>query len=263
MKFVTTSKARAKIKDSLKEEVKILASDGKEILERKLKALKVEYNSELVNQLLLAFNEKSATEFYYKIAKGTIESKDIKKALEPEVETKQNLVKIVDKKTFEKELTREKGSNSDTLVIGERLTNIDYTFAKCCNPIQGDEVFGFVTINEGIKIHRTTCPNAVELMSNYGYRIIKATWDGQKEQSFLANLKINGTDRMGIASQITKIISNDHKVNIRSITLDTKDGIFEGQMQLHVHNTDQLEKMIKKLSAVNGVNKVYRNDTIL
>ncbi|MFN8436448.1 MAG: bifunctional (p)ppGpp synthetase/guanosine-3',5'-bis(diphosphate) 3'-pyrophosphohydrolase [Cytophagales bacterium] len=263
LKFVTTSKARAKIKDSLKEEVKILASDGKEILERKLKALKVEYNSELVNQLLLAFNEKSATEFYYKIAKGTIESKDIKKALEPEVETKQNLVKIVDKKTFEKELTREKGSNSDTLVIGERLTNIDYTFAKCCNPIQGDEVFGFVTINEGIKIHRTTCPNAVELMSNYGYRIIKATWDGQKEQSFLANLKINGTDRMGIASQITKIISNDHKVNIRSITLDTKDGIFEGQMQLHVHNTDQLEKMIKKLSAVNGVNKVYRNDTIL
>jgi GTP diphosphokinase / guanosine-3',5'-bis(diphosphate) 3'-diphosphatase len=262
LKFVTTSKAKTKIKDSLKDEVKRYAADGKEILERKLKGLKVEYNSELVNQLLLAFNEKSATELYYKIAKGVIEQKDIKRVLEPKEETEIK-PQIVDKKTFERELVKEKGTGADTLVIGDKLTNIDYHFAKCCNPISGDEVFGFVTVNEGIKIHRTTCPNAVELMSNYGYRIIKAKWDNLQEQSFVAGLKINGTDRVGIANQITKIISNDHKVNIRSINLESKDGIFEGNLMLQVHNTEQLEKMVKKINSVAGVNKVYRNDNLV
>lgn len=263
LKFVSTSKARTKIKDSLKDEVKLYAADGKEILERKLKGLKIEYNSELVNQLLIAFNEKSATEFYYKIAKGAIDSKDIKNALVPHEDNSEVKTHIVDKKTFEKELVKEKGTGADTLVIGDQLTNIEYNFAKCCNPIPGDEVFGFITVNEGIKIHRTTCPNAIELMSNYGYRIIKAKWNNQKDHAFLAGLKITGTDRVGVASQITKIISNDLKVNIRTLSLDTKDGIFEGNILMHVQSTEQLDKMVKKIGAIDGVINVFRNDNLL
>ncbi len=263
MKFVSTSKAKTKIKDSLKDEVKLYAADGKEILERKLKGFKIEYNSELVNQLLIAFNEKSATEFYYKIAKGQIETKDIKKALFPHEDASETKIQILDKKTFEKELSKEKGTATDTLVIGDHLTNIEYNFAKCCNPIPGDEIFGFITVNEGIKIHRTTCPNAIELMSNYGYRIIKAKWNNQKEQAFLAGLRITGTDRVGVASQITKIISNDLKVNIRTLSLDTKDGIFEGNILMHVQSTEQLDKMVKKIGAVDGVINVFRNDNLL
>lgn len=263
LKFVSTSKARTKIKDSLKDEVKLYAADGKEILERKLKGMKIEYTSELVNQLLIAFNEKSATEFYYKIAKGAIDAKDIKNALVPHEDASEIKTHIVDKKTFEKELVKEKGTGADTLVIGDQLTNIEYNFAKCCNPIPGDEVFGFITVNEGIKIHRTTCPNAIELMSNYGYRIIKAKWNNQKDHAFLAGLKITGTDRVGVASQITKIISNDLKVNIRTLSLDTKDGIFEGNILMHVQSTEQLDKMVKKIGAIDGVINVFRNDNLL
>jgi GTP pyrophosphokinase len=147
------------------------------------------------------------------------------------------------------------------LLIGEDMDIIDYTFAKCCNPIPGDDVFGFVTVNEGIKVHRTGCPNAIELMSRHGHRVIKAKWTSQKKVAFLAGVKLIGTDRIGIINDVTTIISNELKVNMRSISIDTDSGIFEGRIMLYVNDTIHLELLINKLRKVNGIVKVIRFDT--
>jgi GTP pyrophosphokinase len=160
-----------------------------------------------------------------------------------------------------KEIKKIRGVESDMLLIGEDMDKIDYILAKCCNPIPGDDVFGFVTVNEGIKIHRTSCPNAVELMSNYGYRIIKAKWTSQTELAFLAGLRITGTDRVGLVNDVTRIISNELKVNMRSITIDTNDGIFEGNIMLFVHDTTHLETLMRKLYKVDGIVNVTRFDS--
>jgi GTP diphosphokinase / guanosine-3',5'-bis(diphosphate) 3'-diphosphatase len=141
------------------------------------------------------------------------------------------------------------------------MDKIDYKLAKCCNPIPGDDVFGFVTVNEGIKIHRTNCPNAIELMSHYGYRVVKAKWTSQKELAFLAGLRIVGVDRVGIINDITKVISNELKVNIRSITIDTTDGMFEGNLMLFVHDTKHLDKLIAKLAKVSDIINISRIDS--
>jgi guanosine-3',5'-bis(diphosphate) 3'-pyrophosphohydrolase len=263
LQFVKTSKARSKIKESLKEEVKKIAAEGKEILERKLKNLKINLDTELINQLILHFNEKSSTDLYYKIAKGIIDFKDIKSFLLPNKESEEEKLKIVDRKTFENELTRIKGVKSDTLLIGEDLGKIHYTLAKCCSPIPGDDVFGFITINEGVKIHRTTCPNAVELMSNFGYRIIKAKWSNTSHSPFLAGLHITGADKVGMVSKITKVISIENKINIRTIKVDTKDGMFDGDITLYVHDLEQLNKVSKKLQTIPGILSVNRFDVSL
>ena len=137
---------------------------------------------------------------------------------------------------------------------------VDYNLAKCCNPIAGDDVFGFVTINEGIKIHRTSCPNALELLSNHGNRVIKARWTSQKEIAFLAGLQIVGTDRVGMINDLTKVISNELKVNMRSITIDSDEGIFEGTIKLYVNNTEHLDHLIQNIQLIEGVIKVSRFD---
>ncbi len=257
LKFVVTSKARAKIKDSLKEEKKKVAEDGKEIIQRKLDHLKIELNNEIIQQLITFFNVKSSLDLYYNVAKGLVETADIRRfkefleqkkpeKKEPEVKPQTHVkpVQTIDK---------------DTLLIGDDLVKIDYSFAKCCNPIPGDDVFGFVTVSEGIKIHRTNCPNAVELISNFGYRVIKAKWTSQKELAFLTSLNIIGTDRMGIINDITKVISNELKVNIRSITIDSNDGMFEGSLMLFVNDTHQLDILIAKLTAIPDIVSVTRN----
>ena len=153
-----------------------------------------------------------------------------------------------------------KGSENDILLIGEDLQKIDYTLAACCNPIPGDDVFGFVTVSEGIKIHRTNCPNAAQLMSNYGYRIVKAKWNKQQELTFLTGLRIVGIDDVGLINNITKVISNDFKVNMRSITVDTNEGIFDGSIMIFVNDTEHLENLIKNLLQVKGVTGVTRFD---
>ena len=136
---------------------------------------------------------------------------------------------------------------------------VDYKFAKCCNPIPGDDVFGFVTVNDGIKIHRTTCPNAAELLSNYGYRVVKAKWTSSQDNSFLAGLHIIGTDRIGLINDISSIISGELKVNMRSITINTEGGIFEGEIQLYVSDTHHVDQLIEKLEQVQGVVSVTRD----
>lgn len=260
---VVTSRAKAKIKDALREDKKSAILDGKEIVQRKLKAMKMEFNSERVEQLRAYYELKTANEFYYRVGKGIIDPTTIKafKDFKENQKGKSKVgEKVKDESTFTKELKGIKGAEHDQLLIGEDMDVVDYILAKCCNPIPGDDVFGFVTINEGIKIHRTSCPNALELLSNHGNRVIKARWTSQKEIAFLAGLRILGTDRVGLINDVTKVISNELKVNMRSITVDSDAGIFEGTIKLYVHSTEHLDHLIKNLQQVDGIIKISRFD---
>ena len=261
LSFVVTAKAKAKIKSALKEEKRKIAEDGKEILERKLKSIKVTYNSENIHKLSYYFKLASTQDLFYNVAKGLIDMKDLKEyqASEKVIESKpperidtdqvHNLVKGI------------KAKDSDMLLIGEDMQKIDYKLANCCNPIPGDDVFGFVTVSDGIKIHRTNCPNAAKLMANYGYRIVKARWTNQQELAFLTGLRITGIDDVGLINQLTTVISHDFKVNMRSITVDSDNGIFEGSIMVYVNDTEHLDNLIKRLKTVKGVTGVNRFDS--
>ncbi|MDX2195628.1 MAG: RelA/SpoT family protein [Cytophagales bacterium] len=268
LNFVTTSKAKSKIKDALKDGLKSIADDGKEILLRKLKNEKIELTDEGVKKLLQIFNEKNIQDLYIKIAKGNVDYSKIKQLHEkPKFDHRsateipfEDKPEINSKKDFEREISKIRGIKADMLLIGEDMEKIEYTLAKCCNPIPGDDVFGFVTVSEGIKIHRTNCKNAIELMSNYGYRIIKAKWTSQRDIAFLAGVKIEGSDRMGIINDISKIISNDLKVNMRSVSIESDDGFFEGKISMYVNSTEHLEELMEKIKKIKGVLKVSRFD---
>ncbi len=260
LNFVVTAKAKSKIKSSLKEEKRKIAENGKEILERKLKSLKVTYNSDNLYKLSYFFKLPSTLDLFYNVAQGKIDVKQLKEfvASEKIVENKPEKIEFVPNEQFNKKV---KGDDSDTLLIGEDLQKLDYKLSACCNPIPGDDVFGFVTVGDGIKIHRTNCPNAAKLMANYGYRIVKAKWNSQKELAFLTGLHITGIDDVGLINKITTVISSDFKVNMRSITVDTEDGIFEGSIMVYVNNTKHLDNLILKLKEVVGVSSVTRFDS--
>jgi len=262
LNIVVTAKAKSKIKSSLKEEKRKIAENGKETLERKLKSLKITYNTDNLNKLTYFFKLQSTQDLFIGVATGKIELKDLKEYLtsEKEVENRGNDYKTTDNQHIEALLSKVKGPASDILLIGEDLQKIDYTLAVCCNPIPGDDVFGFVTVNEGIKIHRTNCPNAAQLMANYGYRVVKAKWNRQQELTFLTGLHIVGIDDVGLINNITKVISNDFKVNMRSITVDTNDGIFDGSIKVFVNDKEHLDQLISNLLEVKGVTGVTRFD---
>ena len=263
LRFVVTSKAISKIKDSLRDQKKVVASEGKEIVERTLRLLRIQLSDDVMGELRAYFDCKSSLDFFFMVGQGSIDPGEIRKFREEKKKRDTMPAPVIhDAKSFEKEIRKVRGVEAaDQLLIGENMDKIDYTLAQCCNPIPGDDVFGFVTVNEGIKIHRTTCPNAVELMSNYGYRIIKVKWTSQKELAFLAGLRITGTDRIGLVQDLTRIISNDLRVNMRSISIDTDDTIFEGKIMLFVNSTEHLEQLIRKLSKVDGVVRVDRFDS--
>ncbi|MDF9797610.1 guanosine-3',5'-bis(diphosphate) 3'-pyrophosphohydrolase [Catalinimonas alkaloidigena] len=262
LRFAVSSKAKSKIKEILKEEKKSAASEGKEIVKRKLKQMKVELNSEILEKLTSYFKVKTPLDLYYQVGEGLIPATSIKKFKdeldEQSVSTKG---RISDAKSFSRTVSKLKGESQDLLLIGDDMDILDYKLAKCCNPIPGDDVFGFVTVNEGIKIHRTNCPNAPELMANYGYRIVQAKWMPRKELAYLSGLKVIGTDRLGLINDITKVISAELKVNMRSLSIDTEGGIFEGNIMLYVHDKSHLDTLIKKLEKVSGVVKVTRFDS--
>ncbi|MCH8317223.1 MAG: bifunctional (p)ppGpp synthetase/guanosine-3',5'-bis(diphosphate) 3'-pyrophosphohydrolase, partial [Bacteroidetes bacterium] len=261
LQFITTSKARTKIKADLKKDKKDIASLGKEIVKRKLKQVGKQLSDQTTNLLLEHFNLENSVDFFYRVAKGTIDPKTIKKIVEfKDKRADKSSRQPMDGKSFEQQVKKIRGVSSDMLMIGDSLEKIDYTLSKCCNPIRGDDVFGFITVSEGIKIHRASCPNAIKLMSNFGYRIVKAKWTSQQELAFLAGLKIKGTDRVGLIKDVTDVISNELKVNMRSITVDSDDGIFNGTIMLFVYDTKHLDKLIKKLKKVNSVFDVSRFD---
>jgi len=261
LNFVVTAKAKAKIKSSLKEEKRRVAEEGKEILERKLKSLKITYNTENINKIAFHFKYQNTLDLFYNVAIGNIDLKDLKdfQAADkmPEVRSPER----IEATQLEGIINKVKAKDSDTLLIGEEMQKIDYKLSACCNPIPGDDVFGFITINDGIKIHRTNCPNATKLMANYGYRVVKAKWTSQKELAFLTGLRITGIDEVGLINKLTTVISNDFKVNMRSITVDSNEGIFEGSIMVYVNDTQHLENLIKRLRQIKGVTAVTRFDS--
>ena len=263
LKFVVSARAKQKIKASLNEERKLIASDGKEILDRKFKQYNLKFNAENITFLEKYFATNSATELYYRIAKGKIELSKLR-----EIDSVNGLFqypkkeKVSKKKVIDQADIKSHGidTKKDVLLIGDDFKGIDYQISKCCNPIPGDKVFGFITIGQGIKIHRSNCPNAVHLMSKYAYRCIKATWKSKHEVERIAAIKIIGIDRMGLVNKLTEIISKENKVNMKSISFDTVDGVFEGHIRVLVLDTEHLELLTRKFEEIEGVQRVVRWD---
>lgn len=257
LRFVVTARAKQKIKSSLNEERKIIAGDGREILERKFKQMNIQYNSENLSVLEKFFKAPSGTDLYIRIAKGKVDLKKVRS-----LENKNGLLQLpkpeVKKARKEKDVYKKVDKKKDEIVIGEDFKDIQYTMAGCCSPIPGDAVFGFITINEGIKIHRYNCPNAEHLMSKMAYRCIKARWKSTELRENVAVLAVHGIDRMGIVNKLTEIVSNQHNVNMKSISFETEDGIFEGQLKVLVYDTEHLEQLMGKLEQVEGVQRVIR-----
>lgn len=259
LSYVVTAKAKSKIKTALKEEKKKFGEDGKEILMRKFRHLKIDFNHDNINELLAYYKIPTSLELYYRIAKGVIDITDLKEFVDDKGVIKAKAPQRIETKSLEQMVQNIRGS-SDMLVIGESLDKIDYKLSPCCSPIPGDDVFGFITINEGIKIHRTNCPNAIQLMSNYAYRIVKAKWTNQHQIAFLAGVRMTGIDEVGVVNKISKVISSELKVNMRSISIESNDGIFEGTIMLFVHDTHHLDKLIQKLKEIHGILTVSRID---
>lgn len=256
LKFVVTAKAKARIKDALKEEKRNIAAEGRIIVEKKFKDLNLPVNDKNLRQFEEHFKVVNSHELFYQVAKKQI---DLGLIGEHEIRNGEIIFKTADSKhlSLEEIVTNVRGT-SDTLVIGDDLTKLDYKLAPCCNPISGDDVFGFITVNEGIKIHRVNCPNAVQLMSNYGYRIVKARWKSQQLLEFQAGVRFKGIDQVGLVNQITSVISKQLNINMRSISFETNDGIFEGTIFLFVHDTQHLDKLIRALKEIHGVTQVER-----
>ncbi|MFD2866279.1 RelA/SpoT family protein [Mucilaginibacter antarcticus] len=262
LSFVVTAKAKSKIKSALKEEKRKIAEDGKEILERKMKSLKITYNSENIHKLSYYFKLGSTQDLFFNIAKGIIDMKDLREYQLSEKVVENKPQDRIENEQLQGLLRNIKAKDSDMLLIGDDMQKIDYKLSACCNPIPGDDVFGFITVGDGIKIHRTNCPNAAKLMANYGYRVVKARWTNQQELAFLTGLRITGIDDVGLINKLTTVISHDFKVNMRSITVDSDNGIFEGSIMVYVNDTQHLENLIKRLKTVNGVTAVTRFDAI-
>ncbi|MFA5327001.1 MAG: RelA/SpoT family protein [Prolixibacteraceae bacterium] len=258
--FVVTTKAKNRIKASLNEEVKREAENGKEILLRKAKNWKIEFNDDSIRKLLKEYKLKLAQDLYYQVSIGKIDPLEIKELLvgKKEDSAKQLITEMLPK---DKVQELEFSGGDDYLVIDNNIKNVIYKLAPCCNPIFGDDIFGFVTINEGIKIHRETCPNARQMIDRYPYRVIKAKWqDTKKKSSFQATIRISGTDDMGIVTQISYVISKDIGVQMRSINIDSTNGEFDGTLRVYVNGLEHLDFLMNKLRNIKGVLSVSRAD---
>src|SRR5206468_5164866 len=258
-----TAKARSKIKDALKEEKRKTADEGKYILQRKLDGMGAAYNQHNIDVLTDFYKVNSQLDLFYNIAVKQTDLKELKefhvhgdkleppKPVKPAVEAKHE--------TEHKAAVNKK--ESELIIFGESSDKIMYTLAKCCNPIPGDDVFGFVSIGKGLTIHRTNCPNAAQMMANYAHRIVKTKWAKNKEISFLTGLKIIGMDDVGVVNKITTIISGDLKINISAITIESREGLFEGSIKLFVHDKEELDELVNRLMNLQGIHSVERFET--
>jgi GTP pyrophosphokinase len=260
--YATTARARSKIKSALKEDTKKIGEEGKEILRRKLKQLKIDLNEKSINEMVKYFKLKTSLDLFYRVGVGTIDNKMLKSFsaqrsnalmsfFKNKISRKQNLSK--------EELNKEElSSNFDMLVFGKDEQKLDYKIANCCNPIPGDTVFGFTTINDGIKVHKKNCPNALSLQSNYAYRIMPAKWIDSTQQEFIAELRLTGIDNIGLLNDITNVISSNMHVNMKSISFDTNGGLFNGKIKIVVKNNTVVNKLMQNLKKINGIDKVNR-----
>ena len=258
--YATTGKARSKIKSSLKEEQKQIASDGKEILARKLKSLKINLDERTVNQMVNYFKVKTSLDLFYRAGAGIIENQQLKDFAASRsnvlVSFFKNKIRKPDKPTdIDKEEITVK---YDQLVFGKDEQHLDYVMASCCNPIPGDDVFAFVTVSDGIKVHKQNCPNALQLQSNYSYRIMPAKWIDSTQQEFKAQLNISGIDAVGLVNEVTKVVSNNLHIDMKKVYFDSDDGIFNGEIVVVVKNKTILDNLVKNLKKINGIDKVTR-----
>lgn len=262
LKFVTSARAKQKIKNALIDEKKLIAFDGKEIFERKLKQFNVKLNPENLAVLIKFYGLTSNQELYIRVAKAKIDLSRIR-----EIDNSNGNLSLekkngaLPKDKHELDVYPKINKTEDVIIIGEDFKNIQYRLAKCCNPIPGDEVFGFITINEGIKIHRNNCPNAEHLMSKMAYRLVKAKWKKEELTEHLASIRLVGIDNVGIVNQITEIISNQHHVNMKSIFFEATDGIFEGRIKVLVFDKEHLKQLTNQFELIEGVKRVERWDS--
>lgn len=262
--YVTTSRAKTKIKNVLNENTKKIGEEGKELLTRKLKHLKITMSEQVVNELVNFFKLKTSLDLFYRVGIGSIENQQLKDYASQKSNSFINFFKNKIKRSGSSTTSDEDihkpviSSNYDMLVFGKEHDKLDYKLSPCCNPIPGDDVFGFVTINEGIKVHKKDCPNAIGMQSNYAYRIMSAKWIDSSQEEFKAIINITGMDVLGLTNQLTKVISNNMHVNIQSIALSTDAGIFEGQVAVIVQNNTILKKLISNIKKIDGVDKVTR-----
>ncbi|MEK9565568.1 MAG: RelA/SpoT family protein [Flavobacteriaceae bacterium] len=258
--FVVTSRARSIIKSTLNEEKKIRAEEGKEMLRRKLKQLKVTMNDKTIQKMLYYFKFESSQDLFYRMGIGTLDNKQLKEFANDYQNTVLNFFKRRIKSGIKvnPNPTGEITEKFDQLVFGKEKEPLAHSFANCCNPIPGDAVFGFITVNEGVKVHHKECPNALTLQSNFAYRVIPAKWIDSSSDEFSVTLKLSGIDRKGLVNEVTRMISNTKNVNINKINFDSEDQFFTGMIQLNVQNKTILDKLVITLSKVNGIDKIVR-----
>src|SRR5690554_914492 len=260
LNYATTGRARSKIKTSLKDEKKQIAEDGKEILKRKLKSLKINLDENTINQMVVYFKVKTSLDLFYRIGAGIIDNQKLKEFASSRsnafISFFKNRIRKPDKpEDIHKDEITEK---LDQLVFGKDEDKLDYKMANCCNPIPGDDVFGFVTVNEGIKVHKTNCPNAIQLQSNYSYRIMPAKWIDSTQREFKAILNINRIDTIGLVNEVTKVISGNLHIDMKSVHFDSNDGVFTGKIVVIVKNKTILNNLAENIRKINGIDKVTR-----
>jgi len=259
--YVTTSRAKSKIKSSLNDEKKLIAAEGKEILKRKLKQLKITLNDKSINELVSFLDLKTSLDLYYRAGLGNIDNQKLK---DYAAERSNAFISFFKKKTrkqqSQEDINKEEITEKyDLLVFGKEEEKLNYKLTSCCSPIPGDKVFGFVTVSEGIKVHKNNCPNAVSMQANYAYRIIKAKWIDSSQQEYFTDLTISGIDQLGLVNNLTKVISNNMHVNMRKISFETDDGLFTGNITVSVKNKKTIDKLIDNIKKINGIDRVKRS----
>lgn len=259
---VVTAKAKNSIKDSLREEKKTIAEEGKYTLQRKLEGIGAVYNPYNIDQVMHYYKLHSHLDLLYRIATKNIDLKELKlfQVIGDKIEAPKPLV-VPNEHVQEQPAKQISKKDSELIIFGESSDQIKYTLAKCCNPIPGDDVFGFVSTGKGLIIHRTTCPNATQLLANYGHRVVKTKWAKNKEISFLTGLSIIGLDDVGVVNKITNIISGELKINIAAITIESQEGMFKGTIKVFVHDKDELAELVDRIKSLNGIQQVNRFDT--
>ncbi len=258
--YANTARARAKIKSSLKEEKKEIAEEGKAVLARKLKAQKIQFNEKSINELVVHFNLKTSLDLFYRVGIGKIDNKMLKDFASSRSNSLVSYFKSkIKKPQVSIDLDKEEvTAKYDQLVFGKEEEKLEYKLSNCCNPIPGDNVFGFISVNDGIKVHKKDCPNALQLQSNYAYRIIQAKWIDSSQQDFTAVINLQGIDNLGLVSEITQEISSNMHVNMKNLNFDSSDGVFSGRITLVVKNNNILNTIIQRLKKINGIDKVSR-----
>jgi len=255
LRFVVTSRAKSKIKSALKEDKKNIAVVGKKVAERKLKHLKLKLNSKTEAELIKHFDTRDSLELYFRFGTGAISNTEIKNFVNLK---NRGWYQTIRNKIYGPPIPKISKKAEKVIVFNDDDEVLDYKLSTCCNPIPGDVIFGFLTVVDGIKVHRSDCPNALQLRSNYSYRILPGKWVYKEELDFVATISIKGIDTVGLMNKVTQIISNQMNVNIKSINIKSDDGIFEGIITLKVHNVSFLKELTKKLEKVEAISSITR-----